>query len=65
MAEHDRIVDGPAVISGPLMQVAAANADRADLQEHVLRTDLWPREVAELDGVALALKIDDGWVIHG
>ena len=59
------VIDRPAMIRRPLVQITAADADRGDLQQHVFRTDLRPLDLAELDGVALVGEIDDSRLFHG
>jgi hypothetical protein len=60
VAERDGIVNGPTVLGGPLVEIAAADADRANFEEDVIGADLGPDDVAELDGTGLGSVVDDG-----
>ncbi len=51
VAEHDRVIHRPGVIGGPLVQVAAADADVGDFEQDILRADGGLFDLADFDGV--------------
>ena len=53
VAEHDRHVDGPALLVVVLVHVAAAHAHGAHAQEDVLFAELRHRQLAQLDRLRL------------
>ena len=60
VAEDARIIDPPAVIAGPHVKVAAADADRRHFEQHVLVADFRHGHVAQFDTVGFAVVGDDG-----
>jgi len=60
MAEHDGIVDLPAVRGRPLMEVAAADSDGLDGEEDILGAGFGPGEFTQFDTVSLRGEVDDG-----
>ena len=52
MAEDTGIVDGPADGAGPLVEIAAADADVGHLEKDVIGADLRRGDVTEFDGAA-------------
>ncbi len=62
MAEDDRIVDRPGMVAGPLVEIAAADADIGDLEQHIVRADFGNADFTEFDRAAISGKVDDsGW----
>ena len=64
MPEHNRVVDGPAVLGGPLMQIAAANAHRVYREDYIVTS--WNRflDLANLNAVRFTGKVNDGCILH-
>ena len=57
--QHDRIVDRPAMFAGPLVQVAAADADGGHFQQDVFGADRRPRNLAHFDAVFFGREVHD------
>ena len=64
MAEDDRVVDGPGVVGGPLVEVAAADADVGDFEQDVFFTNDGAGDLADFDGAFFGGEVNDGCVIH-
>ena len=60
MAEDDRVVDRPGVVGGPLVKVAAADADIGDFEQDVFFTDDRTGDLADLDGALFGGEVYDG-----
>src|SRR5262249_33199296 len=60
VAEHDGRGYGPALRSVVLMHVAAADAHRADLQQHLVFADLGDRSFAQLHRTRLQIELHYG-----
>ena len=56
--QHDRIVHRPTVFGGPLVQIAAADADRADFQQHVVGANRRPLDLANFDAELFRSEVD-------
>ena len=64
VAEHDGIVDRPRMIGGPLMEIAATDADVGHFQQDVIRADRRLLDLADLDGALLRGEVDDSSGFH-
>ena len=60
VSEYDRIVYRPGVVCGPLMQIAAADADVGDLQQHIVRAYLRCWDIADFNRASRRREIHNG-----
>ena len=60
VAEDDRVVDRPGMVGGPLVEVAAADADVGDFEQDVFFTDDGSGDLADIDGALFGGEVYDG-----
>ena len=65
VAEHDGVVHRPAVVSGPLVKIGAADANVGDFEKDVSGADVRPLDFTDFDGPFFGGVIDDSGGLHG